>query len=194
LYTILAGKANPAASLHSFEPLEPVFNRLKKNVEINSIESKLHMIALGDQKGASSIYFVKTISGTFDQASLNKGHFKGRPTIKLPINVDTLAAEIQSGEIPEIDLMKIDVETFEPFVLQGLGKYLAIFRPTILLEILNNKVARDVFALTQNLKYHLYSIDEKEGVVEINSLDATQFKGNYLLLNKDKHKMDPNCF
>ena len=38
--------------------------------------------------------------------------------------------------------MKIDVETHEPAVLKGMGEYLRSFRPTMLIELLNDEVAQ----------------------------------------------------
>lgn len=39
-----------------------------------------------------------------------------------------------------MDLMKIDVEGYEPQVLEGMGKYLALMKPAMLIEILSNEV------------------------------------------------------
>ena len=43
-------------------------------------------------------------------------------------------------KITKIDLLKIDVETHEPEVLEGYTKYIHLHKPTMLIEILNDEL------------------------------------------------------
>lgn len=45
--------------------------------------------------------------------------------------------------------MKIDVETHEPEVLEGVGEYLKKFRPSLLIEILDDEITAKVQNITQ---------------------------------------------
>lgn len=187
LYSLVAGKANPAATIHAFEPLAPIFNRLKENIDLNGVKVNLHRIALGDAAGEVNIYAARTVSDTFDQASLNENHFKGKKVLQIPIVIKKMSSVIEDNRIDRIDLMKIDVETFEPNVLAGMGDFLKKYRPTMLVEVLNEKVGEQVFQLVKDCQYKFYRIDEKKGYELCQDLTPLKRGNNFLLLNTDKH-------
>jgi FkbM family methyltransferase len=185
---LVAFKAKKSARIFSFEPLPPIYQQLQRNVKINKVEANLFNIALGDQSGESMIYFVKTISDTFDQASLNPLHFK-RPSVGVPIVIKTMEEVILQHGIEKIDLMKIDVETYEPQVLYGMKHYLREYKPTILVEVLNSRVAEEIWSLIQGLGYNVTRIDEHVGAVSDPIIPFSK-AGNYLLLNTTTHSID----
>jgi FkbM family methyltransferase len=189
LYSLISSKVNSAASIYAFEPIELIFNRLKKNIQINGLNVRLSKIALADEDGEGKIFVANTISHTFDQASLNQAQYKSDSPISFNIIKRRLDSFIQEQKIGGIDLMKIDVETFEPQVLEGLGVYLEKFAPTILIEILNEDVARKVESLITGIDYQFYLIDEKKGFFQKDNLTPGKRGNNFLLLNKLKHKI-----
>lgn len=61
---------------------------------------------------------------------------------------------------PQVDLLKIDVETYEAEVLRGFLEILRRDRPSMLIEILNDKVAAEVSGMLDGLGYAYYNIDD----------------------------------
>jgi FkbM family methyltransferase len=191
LYSLISSSTNSAASVYAFEPVDIIFNRLKKNIGLNDLKVHLNKIALADEDGEGKIYAAQTVSHTFDQASLNQAKYKDSSTNYFIIQKRRLDSFIKENEIKAIDLMKIDVETFEPQVLEGMGFYLKAFAPTLLIEILNGEVARKVEALIDGIGYRYYLIDEKKGYIPKDNLTPGRKGNNFLLLNEHKHSIVP---
>ena len=78
--------------------------------------------------------------------------------------------------------MKIDVETHEPEVLDGFRSYLNQYRPTMLIEILNDEVGRKVSSAVQGLDYLYFNINEKGGIRQVDKITKSDYY-NYLLCN-----------
>jgi len=184
LYSLIGSKANPKAVVYAFEPVDLIFKRLKENLQLNNLQVQTFNIALADENGEGKIFAADTVSSTFDQASLNNKDKDGSRF--MIIEMKRLDSFIQDQGIKQIDLMKIDVETFEPQVLKGMSHYLKKFAPTILIEILNNGVARDVESLVDGNNYEYYLIDEKNGLIRQENLMPGKRGNNFLLLNKSK--------
>jgi FkbM family methyltransferase len=187
LYSLISAKVNPSASVYAFEPLEHVRKRLEKNLSINNLSVNCFSLALSDENGEARIYAAYTISGTFDQASLNAERFEKIDRNFTTIQTQRLDTFIESNNVKDIDLMKIDVETFEPHVLRGMGAYLARFSPTMLVEILNETIGNEIEILVGGLNYEYYFIDETRGFIRKHDLKPGKRGGNFLLLNRKRH-------
>ena len=81
-------------------------------------------------------------------------------------------------------IIKIDVETHEAEVLEGFSKYIKIFKPIILIEILNDTVGRNVEKLVEGNDYLFFNIDEKKGIRQVNKITRSDYY-NYLLCSKE---------
>ena len=79
--------------------------------------------------------------------------------------------------------MKIDVETHEPEVLEGFNKYLSIYRPILLIEILNNEVGQKVNDIITGLDYLFFNIDENGGIRQVKKINKSDYY-NYLCCNE----------
>lgn len=189
LYSLIASKANPKSVVYAFEPVDLIFKRLKENLRLNNLQVLAFNIALAEENGQGKIFAADTVSSTFDQASLNNSQKEGSRF--MIIHMKRLDSFIQDSGLKKIDLMKIDVETFEPQVLKGMSHYLKKFAPTMLIEILNIDVARDVESLIDGNGYEYYLIDESKGLIRQDNLTPGKRGNNFLLLNKSKH---PNFF
>jgi hypothetical protein len=65
-----------------------------------------------------------------------------------------------------------------------MGSFLSNCKPTLLIEILNQRVAREVNDITRNLGYNVYRVVEQGGLVRTSHIQATQLyekERNYLL-------------
>lgn len=184
LFALISAKVNPSAEIHAFEPLSLGMKRLKKNVSLNQLSINTWQIALADEDGQGMIFVADTISGTFDQATLNKERSNQVSSTAEIISTKRISSFIEENNLKRIDLMKIDVETYEPNVLRGMGSYLKMFFPTILIEILNEKVGTEVESILAGMNYQFYLIDERHGIVATRNLLPRKRGNNFLLVDK----------
>ena len=99
---------------------------------------------------------------------------------EVEIETVTLNNFVKENNILRVDLMKIDVETHELEVLEGFSDYLNKFRPTMLIEILNNEIGAKVEKLIEGMGYLYFNIDENKGVHQTEHIIKSDYY-NYLL-------------
>ena len=161
IYAVIAKTLNPAAQVHAFEPVHRVCDRLRGNAELNDYDITCVEAAVSDRDGPAVIYdpggeHVLSVTVNKDMSP------PGVVTTAQPITCVRLDTYIEENRLPPPDLMKIDVETHEFEVLNGLGEYLAAARPTMLIEILNDEVGENVESLVSDLGYLYFNIDERK--------------------------------
>lgn len=119
-----------AREVHAFEPLPETFALLRRNVETNGLHNvHLHPFALSDSNGRSILY--RDLKGNIGASSFDRREGGGEE-----IPVEKRVGDEVVGELglERLDLVKIDVEAHEVFVLQGLAATLDKFRPYIVME------------------------------------------------------------
>ncbi len=150
-----------AGKVFSFEPLNYLREKFKKNIGLNKCENiTLFPLALSDKE--------ETISVNINEHNWNQGTFSlkqansGSTPQEISIKVGDEVEEIKN--LPRLDLIKIDVEGFEYPVLRGLKETLQKHKPRIIFEYdrhywLGNgiKIA-DCFAFLKNLNYTIYQV------------------------------------
>ena len=62
--------------------------------------------------------------------------------------------------------------------------YLSQFKPTILIEILNNEVGEKINKMIEGLGYLYFNIDEGGGIRQVDKITKSDYY-NYLLCNSD---------
>jgi FkbM family methyltransferase len=119
-YTVkLGARVGPAGRVYSFEPNPEIFAFLRDNVLVNALEDRveLHNAALGGEAGEGWLTFDRHYPGG---AAMSREQLGGNE-IKVPV----LRLDDVLGADQRIDVVKIDVEGFEPLVLQGMQAALA---------------------------------------------------------------------
>lgn len=122
-----------AAQVHSFEPWPVVAASLREKLESNRITNvTVHPVALGTADETKDFY--ASSSGNTGTGSFSAEHAPGRnqPVGKMAIAVGD--AYFERVGINRIDLLKIDVEGWEPYVIQGLRATIHRARPIIFME------------------------------------------------------------
>lgn len=120
--------AQHCRQLHAFEPVPFIFDVLQQNLERNTTNAVAHNVALSEQSGVSQI-------------SVDRGGNLGKSTM-LSAAAGTELIDITAERGDEcvadisgsIDFIKIDVEGFEPRVIQGLQQTIKKHQPVLLLE------------------------------------------------------------
>ncbi|HEX2533801.1 MAG TPA: FkbM family methyltransferase [Chitinophagaceae bacterium] len=181
IYSLLTKAMNRKAEVHAFEPVSRVYQKLVHNSELNQYNIHCVNKALSNNTGTALLYDNDAdheYSATLSQhGPVPLTHTKEVATI-------TLDDYIEQNGIQRIDLMKIDVEGFEPEVLQGFARYIRVFRPAILIEILEDAVGAQVEALVEGNGYQFYRMIEESKPQRVTALK--KFNGfNYLLCDAE---------
>lgn len=183
VYSLVAKSLNANADVHAFEPIKRNFDKLKHNVALNNYNVHCNQIALSDSTGTASVFEDKT-NDVIYSVTVNKSLVTmTEKVVETKIEIERLDEYINRKNIKKIDLMKIDVETHEPEVLAGFGKYLNEFKPTLLIEILNNEVAEKIQAIVKDLDYLYFNIDEDSEIRQVENLTRSDYF-NYLFCSK----------
>jgi FkbM family methyltransferase len=182
VYGLIAKSLNPASDVHAFEPVKRVYEKLSANCKLNGYNITCNEMAASDLDGTATIY---DLNGEHIlSVTVNKNlHDPNRKVFPTQIETIKLSTYIEKKSIEQIDLMKIDVETHEFEVLKGMATYLNKFRPTMLIEILEDEVGKNVESLIKDMGYLYFNIDEDNGIRQVDSITKSDYF-NYLLCNE----------
>ncbi len=117
-YTLLAARlVGPTGKVYAFEPHPQNFALLKENIELNGYWN----VTAVNKAVTNRSGLVKLFAGVHSsQPSLFRDTFTTVP--RVVVETTTLDDFFEEVGWPEIDLIKIDVEGAEPYVLQGARK------------------------------------------------------------------------
>jgi FkbM family methyltransferase len=168
IYSLVAKTINPNSKVYAFEPELFFYDMLQKNNSLNNFDIQSYPKAISNYDGDIIIEAFSGQSKSFTVESI------------------TLDTFIKQNEIKKIDLIKIDVETHEPKVLEGFLNHLSTFRPTLLIEILNNDIAEIVYNQVRELGYLYFNIDERgNGSIRQTDIIEKSDYYNYLLCSPE---------
>ncbi len=182
VYSLIAKSVNSDAHVYAFEPVKRVYQKLMENCALNNYDIALYEKAISNSDGTAVIF--DTDTEHVYSVTVNKNLSAASTKVKeTTIHTITLDSFIRTNKITKIDLIKIDVETHEPEVLEGFSNYLKIFRPTLLIEILTDEVGQRVQELVNGLGYLYFNIDERGSVRRVEKIGASDYY-NFLLCNE----------
>jgi len=129
-HTLFFMKTWPEARVFSFEPQKDIYNQMRRNLELNKLPTDgCFNVAIGNATGRGSIVYDGRTENNIGATRIDyydEGEFR-------IITLDNFIWENQTGKV---DLVKIDVEGFEPKVLEGMKKLIEEHNPLIWIEIL----------------------------------------------------------
>lgn len=194
VYALLSQALNPQAKVMAVEPIGRVYRKLAENVRLNGFD------ILCVEKGASNYDGEATIYDASEEhtysATLNRDvSIYGEEALPVSIPVARLDTLLEETGFTALDLLKIDVESYEPEVLEGFQAGLAKHTPVMFIEILEDEVGARIEKLVEGLGYVYFNIDEKGGkVMRVERLAGKRGeKGavinyNYLLCTPERGK------
>jgi FkbM family methyltransferase len=166
--------------IYAFEPSKKNFECLHRNLALNNFSNiNVYRLALGEQTEPKQLHEVYSFN-TGANRILNASAENRSETI----SVDTLDNVVGELGLRRMDILKIDVEGYELFVLRGGEKTIQQFKPILFVELADD-----------NLKAH--GLTSHDIVRFIHRLDYTIFDAKTsrpLDLSADKIHTDVLCF
>ena len=89
---------------------------------------------------------------------------------KITIKSTMIDKFIKINNLPKIELIKIDIEHYEPYVFEGIKETIIKFKPTILVEILTDKCSKMISIFIDCFAYHFFNIDEEKGIRKLDKI------------------------
>ncbi|MFM2156415.1 MAG: hypothetical protein RL516_1164 [Bacteroidota bacterium] len=121
---------NPNATIIAFEPHPLTFQRAQENFEKNNFSNITCLnIGLGESTSTLKIYELMDNNSGMNRIVLEE---LDRPFKE--VKIERLDDVLNSRNIHQVDMIKIDVEGFEGFVLMGASKILTVSNAKILME------------------------------------------------------------
>ena len=181
VFALIAKAVNPAAQVYAFEPITRIYSKLHKNIQLNNFDIKSFPVAISDKDGKAEIMDIPSEENAYSLSLNNDHNHKSANQIKIEIDIITLDTFIELNNIKKIELLKIDVESHEGAVMAGFAKYLPIFKPTSLIEILWDHVGESVQKSLTGLDYLYFNIDENGEILKVDTIKRRGNNYNYLL-------------
>ncbi|MQA94605.1 MAG: FkbM family methyltransferase [Streptosporangiales bacterium] len=133
VYAVTGGADVPyGGRVVAFEPVPENLTYLRHNVASNELDRRVVVepVAVGEETGEITLYLSAEQTGKHSAAAANAGPSAGAVTVPMT-SVD---AYVDGNGLGPPDLIKIDVEGYEGFVLSGARQSLDA-RPTLLFEL-----------------------------------------------------------
>jgi FkbM family methyltransferase len=151
-FSLLASVANGKSHIVAFEPVPQIFEYLKGNIRVNHATNVVAVSsAVTNYDGTAVLYLNEWAS-----SSINRCHKKPIAEIEAP--AVTLDSYVSEHQIKSVDLVKIDVESTEPQVLEGMQHILKRDAPDIICEVLWEETANYLNCHLPDFGYRFYWI------------------------------------
>jgi FkbM family methyltransferase len=184
VYSLIAKSVRPNSNVFAFEPIPQIYRQLQTNIRLNKYDVHECNVAVSNRDGVQKIFDGK--GGHTYTASLNRGFDQN--TVELDVQTIKLSTFIRGQNISSVDLMKIDVETHEVEVLQGMEEFLDSMQPTLLIEILTSELGGRIEQLLAGKGYSYYAVDELNGLARVDNLRGGSCR-NFLICAMEKEEM-----
>lgn len=171
VYSLLARKNNPSATIVALEPVPANANVLQANVDANAADVIVERFAMSDHDGEAVMYMLKDqlnymTSVNDDRYALHPEIVGQSTVVPVDVPIETWATLKAKHNLRGPELIKIDVEGHELAVMRSLHAHIAVHRPTILIEIIGDENAASLNTMLQPLDYVYISIDETDGTAK----------------------------
>lgn len=171
LYSIYAARRlEPGGKVISVEPSSREFERLRANLELNKLANvETLKVALGGEAGEATLAIAE--AGHEGQNTIGRrvSNPKVETTGHEAVPLETIDRLVERHALERLDFVKLDVEGSEVDALEGAQSAIARFRPLMLLEAEDERLAsqhrtkRELVDLVSALGYALWVFDEKTG-------------------------------
>jgi FkbM family methyltransferase len=154
LYALICASMFTPGAVDAFEPTPATVAVLRKAVRANRLEVNVIPAAVGAENGRATLHFSSKTDASNSMVEGFKESHGG-------IEVETLRLDdhvSRTGRAPNV--MKIDVETYEPAVLAGAARTIEQSRPYIVIEVLHRRGRDHGIEITEAMAPFGYSYYE----------------------------------
>ncbi|MFY7666610.1 FkbM family methyltransferase [Flavobacterium sp.] len=167
LFSLFAAeKVGTSGKVIAFEPAPDTFQKLTENIQINNFTNvELHNLGVSDQ--VSKIPFFVSQNGYDAWNSFGKLTNKSQ-TISTEVEVKPLDSLLQETDISKIKLVKIDVEGWEKFVLQGGEHFFKTQQPIVMMEFTESTcfevgyMVQELYDIMETYGYRWYELKNQQ--------------------------------
>ena len=174
VFALAAATTSRDSVVMAFEPSFLTYSRLLVNIYANGLDDRIAPLRFGVGASASQLelrhpagVYVMASGESFLESQIADAWFTETVPV---IALDQLIAHqdryrkemVIAAQFAGVDLVKIDVEGFEPEVLKGMAALIAEHKPTAVVEILDDAQIEPVLRLFGN-GYSFLHINERNG-------------------------------
>ena len=174
-YSMMVAARSVGSQVFAFEPSSANANRLRKNIQLNNCTNVTVVpLALGNNNAVTTLY-QSAVDNSGMTSLIPPENANGTTEPVQVIRLDDWAA---TNKLLTLDLIKIDIEGFELFALEGMADILTKFLPMLLIEIKKENMVRfgrhaaDIYTFLENLGYHPFEINERPGLTKLENTEA----------------------
>jgi FkbM family methyltransferase len=183
IYGLVAKSLNKKCEVSFFEPLESASKIIYENLKLNNYEAKIFKLALSNYDGkgefflneGSDFLYSITLNEYADLAILGN-HNSGVNYTTMESKVSKFSTLMESELVQVPNLVKLDVETHEPEVLEGFGFDLEKV-DAYLIEVLNNNAANKLNNLFRDKNFRIFNLNDEN--LEVNEYSEFKYTGCY---------------
>lgn len=177
VYSLCASISNKKNTILSFEPFFMNYARMSSNFKLNNINpNNLFMYAVGNSnqivklKIKNNIHYLST-----------GGSILGDKGFEFSVQEILIDNFIKNEDKSKVAMIKIDVEGYEPYVIEGMMETISASYPIIFFEC-NQPNIPESFNQMLGKEYLFFAIDDKnENVTEVLKLEISD---DYFLHNR----------
>ena len=183
IYGLVAKSLNKKCEVSFFEPLESASKIIYENLKLNNYEAKIFKLALSNYDGkgefflneGSDFLYSITLNEYADLAILGN-HNSGVNYTTMESKVSKFSTLMESELVQVPNLVKLDVETHEPEVLEGFGFDLEKV-DAYLIEVLNYDAANKLNKLFRDKNFRIFNLNDEN--LEVNEYTEFKYTGCY---------------
>ncbi len=161
LFSLIGSKiVGNSGRVISFEPSPITYARITENIKLNNFENiDARNIGLSDKQGKLTLNISEN---GFDAWNSFAGGNDDKFQKVVEVDVSTLDEELKNTDKNNISFIKIDVEGWEKFVLEGGKEILQNYTPTVMIEFTESNTfsagyfVQDLYDIMVNLNYKWY--------------------------------------
>lgn len=196
-FSILGSKINPSCRIFAFEPSKGSLHFLKKNIEVNNCANvKIIDKAVSDITGSLTFHEVTNSKYPWIKHNLNGSNSLNESSLKLEhfsysVEVTTIQKCVEENNLNLIDLIKLDTECTEHWIIKNSIEIINRHLPIIICEIypVIEKEIQDLIA-NDLLNYKVFQyLTQDNSIKKINSLseiNSTSMDRNFILCPQSK--------
>lgn len=171
LFSLIASKiVGNDGKVLCFEPAPQTFFRLNENIKLNNFKNiESRNLGLSDKNGELSFYISDNGYDAWNSFAPSQDN---KLESSIQVSVSTLDLELKDVDKSKIKLVKIDVEGWEKFVLDGGKDFLINYNPILMVEFTEENTFNagysvyDIYDLVKGFGYFWYRIVDGELVKE----------------------------